>query len=162
MSRASAVQASKMVSRSMRISRATHLAVATLAAAISLNVMVAVQFIGILGQAVLLAAVFCAVSVALTSISSDIYSRSSEAVSHLRSIGATSKSISKALALSMLTYGGGGALIGALAGAGFGEAFGTSGAGALALIVELTAVLITCAGSVAVGAYWGARVSWHN
>ena len=86
--------AGSVVARSLRISAATHAGVAAVAAAVALNAIVAMQFLQTAGQAVILAAVFALLCVGLSATAMDLYSRSKQTLSNLRSIGASRGRIS--------------------------------------------------------------------
>jgi hypothetical protein len=161
MSRDFAVQASSLVARSMKVGRATHMTVAAVVGAIALNASIAIQFLGALGQAVLLAVIFASVAAGITAISADIYSRSSQAVKSLKSIGASSRAISYALIMSVIGYGAAGAVLGAAAGTGVGAAIGSAGASSTALLVGSFGVVLAASAATAAGVYAGARI-WHN
>ncbi len=150
------------VARSLRISGATHATVATVSAAVALNGMVAMQFLGSAGQAVLLGVIFATLAAGLAAISVDLYSRSIQTISNLRSIGASRGGISQAVAFSMVVYGGAGAVVGTAAGAGVGAAFGSSGISATSYVVDFVAVLVASSAAIAAGVYAGVRTRWHS
>ena len=153
---------SQAVARSLRISGATHATVASVSAAVALNGTIAMQFLGSAGQAILLVLIFATLAAGLASISSDFYSRTSQTISNLRSIGASRGGISKAVAFSMLVYGTAGAVIGTTVGAGVGAAFGNSSIQTTSFAVDFVAVLGASAAAIAAGVYAGVRVRWHS
>ncbi len=157
MSREFAVHASDLVARSLKISRATHMTVAAVVAAVALNATIAIQYLSALGQAALLVLIFFSVAGGLSAISADLYSRSGQAVSSLKSIGATGKSISYAVIMSVVGYGAAGAVFGVLVGAGFGAALGNGGVSATALLVEGLGVIVAASAATAAGVYAGGR-----
>ena len=151
-----------MVSRSLRISAATHAGVAAVSAAVALNAVVAMQFLHAAGQAVILAAVFVLLCVGLSAISMDLYSRSQQTLSNLRSIGASRAKISQAMVLTMVIYGAGGALLGAAAGAGIGAGLGNSGTAAAGLLVQSFGVVVAASSAIVAGVYAGGWASWRS
>ncbi len=161
MSRDFAVHASDLVARSLKISRATHMTIAAVVAAVALNASIAIQYLSTAGQAVLLVLTFASVAAGLSAISADFYSRSGQAVSSLKSIGATSRSISYAVIVSVAGYGAAGATVGAIVGAGFGAALGSGGASAIDLLLESVGVIVAASSATAAGVYAGAR-AWRS
>lgn len=153
--------ASDLVARSLKIGRATHVTVAALVAGIALNASIAIQFLGTLGQGVLLVVIFLSVVAGLSAISADLFSRSGQAVSSLKSIGASGKSISYAVTLSVVGYGAAGAVLGAVAGAAAGVAFGNAGASATSLVLGWLGVVAAASSATAAGVYAGAK-TWHS
>jgi hypothetical protein len=149
-----------IVARSLRITRTTHLLVASITAAVALNATVAVQFLAPIGQAVLLSILIVFIALGSAAVSRDIFTRSSQAVSSLRSIGATSGSLSSAVMLSTLEYGGIGSAAGAIAGVALGAAFG----GSSGFMSVFGFALVVCASiaAVALGAYAGGRSLWRS
>ncbi len=161
MSRDFAVHASDLVARSLKITKATHMTVAVVVAAVALNASIAIQYLGALGQAVLLTLIFLSVAGGLAAISADIYSRSGQAVNSLKSIGASSKSISYAVIVSVVGYGAAGAVLGAAAGAGVGAALGGAGASATTVLLESLGVIVAASSATAAGVYAGVRL-WRS
>jgi len=161
-SRMLGVHAGDMVARSLRISTATHAGVAVVSAAVALNAMVAMQFLQTAGQAVILAAEFVLLCVGFSAISMDLYSRSQQTLSNLRSIGASRGKITQAVVASMVVYGGLGALLGTAAGAGIGAGLGNSGTAFAGLLVQSIAVIVASAGAVVAGVYAGGWASWRS
>lgn len=151
-----------VVARSLKMTRATHVLVAAPTGAVAANVMVAMQFIGLSGQLALLALIFASVSAATLAISADVFTRSSQTVSNLRSIGASTRSLSGAMLGVALTWGLAGAAVGACLGAVLGVGLaGTSGP-ALSLLAEAAEVLVASAGAMTAGVYFGASLAWHS
>ena len=161
MSRGFALGPDSLVARSLKISRATHMTVVAVVAAVALNATVAIQYLGELGQAVLFCLIFASVAASLSAVSADLYSRSSQAISNLKSIGASSKTISYALTLSVVGYGAAGAVVGAAGGACLGAAFGSGGASVTALVLEVAGVMAVASSAAATGVYAGSRV-WRS
>ena len=151
-----------MVARSLHISRSTHLVVASVAGGIAINAALAMQFLGLAGQAALLAVVFGSLAAGAWAISMDVYSRSGQVVSNLRSIGASRNSVSSAVVLSTLGYGAGGAAFGAMAGAALGAALGGAGALGGVFFVQLAAVIFAACAGLSAGVFFGARASWRS
>ncbi len=162
MSREATVSATQMVVRSLKISTATHLVVASVAAGVAVNAAVAMQFLGVTGQAVLLAIVFLSLAAGASAISIDVYSRSAQVVSNLRSIGASSSSVSSAVVLSMVVYGAGGAALGGVLGSTLGAALGGAGILGVSLVIHMIAVVFAACAGLSAGIFFGARSSWHR
>jgi hypothetical protein len=156
------MRSSQVIARSLKITRTTHSLVAAITAAVALNSMVAIQYLGLSGQAALLVVVFVSLGVGSLAVSTDIYSRSSQTLTNLRSIGATTGSISSALALAIVGYGIAGAVIGAGSGGALGFALGSSGAGSMSLLTDAIAVIAASSGAIAAGFYVGARATWSS
>jgi len=135
--------------------------VASVATAVAANAMVAVQFTGFAGQIVLLGLIFGSLAVGTSTISADIYSRSSQTISNLRSIGASTKSISSAVLLPVLAFG----IAGSAIGAGFGAALGATLGGTIGfttILTEVVAVILTSSAASATGVYAGGRAAWRS
>jgi len=156
------MRSSQVIARSLKITRTTHSLVAAITAAVALNSMVAIQYLGVSGQAALLVAVFVSLGVGSLAVSKDVYSRSIQTVANLRSIGATTGSISSALASAMIVYGLAGAVIGVAAGSALGFTFGSSGAWSVSLLSEAIGVIAASSGAIAAGFYIGARTTWRS
>jgi predicted lysophospholipase L1 biosynthesis ABC-type transport system permease subunit len=161
MSRGLSVNAGNLVARSLRVTRSTHLLVASIAAAVASNAALAMQFAGLIGLIVAPVLIFATLTVGVSAISSEIYSRSSQAVSNLRSIGASSRSLSSAVLIPVLIYVVLGAALGAIVGAGLGMAMAGS-QGAAALLMDIPAVVLACSAASAVGVYVGGRAAWRS
>jgi hypothetical protein len=161
LSKGISIQEGQLLARGLKITRSTHLLVATLATAVVANATVAVQFTGPIGQVILLALIFGSLAVGTSAISADIYSRSSQTVSNLRSIGASSRSISSAVLLPVLGFGIAGSALGAVAGAALGITLGASG-GVLTVLTEVFAVIVTASAASAAGVYAGGRATWRS
>ena len=162
MSREATVSATAMVAKSLKISGPTHLVVASVSAGVAVNAAVAMQFLGLGGQAAILAIAFLSLAAAASAVSMDVYSRSAQVVSNLRSIGASRNSVSSAVVLSLIVYGGGGAALGGIVGTGLGAALGGTGTFGGVLVVQLIAVVLAACGGMAGGVFYGARASWHR
>lgn len=159
MSREASVVATQIVARSLKISAATHLLVAATAAGVAVNAVVAMRFMGLGGQAVLLAVVFASLAAGSSAVAADVYSRSSQVVSSLKSIGATRTSLSSAVVFAVIGYGAGGATIGAILGLALGAGLGPGPLDGAALIQFIAVILAACAG-VSAGVFIGARRAW--
>lgn len=162
MSREATVSATAMVARSLRISGTTHMVVASVSAAVAVNAAVALQFLGVGGEAAILAIAFLSLAAAASAISMDVYSRSAQVVSNLRSIGASRNSVSSAVVLSLIGYGGGGSVLGGAVGTALGAVLRGTGTGGGALILQLVAVALASCGGISAGIFYGARASWHR
>lgn len=135
--------------------------VAAVATAVAANATVAVQFTGLGGEIVLLALIFGSLAIGTSAISADIYARSSQTVSNLRSIGASSRSISSAVLLPVLVFGIAGSALGAGVGAGLGLTLGGPG-GPVTILTEVLAVILTSSAASAAGVFAGGRAAWRS
>jgi len=158
MSRGLSVHEGQLVARSLKVTKSTHLLVASIAAGVAVNASVAMQFTGAVGPFALSALIFASLSIGTWAISSEIFSRSSQTVSNLRSIGATSRSLSSAVLVPILVYG----VLGSAVGAGAGAIIGVSLGGPIGLGVffETLSVVLSSAAAAAVGVYAGGRRAW--
>ncbi|HEV2225504.1 MAG TPA: hypothetical protein VGR56_01715 [Nitrososphaerales archaeon] len=161
MSRGIPVSEGQLLARGLKITRSTHFLVAAVATAIAANAMVAVQFTGLVGEIVLLALIFGSLAIGTSAISADIYARSSQTVSNLRSIGASSRIISSAVLVPVLGFGIVGSALGAGVGAGLGMTLGGSG-GPVTILSEVFAVILTSSAASAAGVYAGGRAAWRS
>ncbi|HEY6282353.1 MAG TPA: hypothetical protein VIW22_00330 [Nitrososphaerales archaeon] len=161
MSRGISIQEGQLLARGLKITRSTHLLVAAVATGVAANATVAVQFTGLAGQIVLLALIFGSLAVGTSAISADIFSRSSHTVSNLRSIGASSRSISSAVLVPILGFGIAGSALGAVVGAALGATLGGA-SGVLTLLTEVFAVIATASAASAAGVYAGGRAAWRS
>ena len=161
MSREAAVSATAMVARSLKISGTTQMVMASMSAGIAANGAVAIQFLGIGGQAAILAMAFLSLAAAASAVSMDVYSRSEQVVSNLRSIGASRNSVSSAVVVSLIGYGGGGAVLGGAVGTAIGAGLSAGTVGGELILQLLAVVLATCGGMTA-GIFYGARSAWHR
>lgn len=159
MSREASVAATQIVARSLKISATTHLLVASIAAGVAANAAVALRFLGLGGQAVLLAVVFASLAAGSSAVAADVYSRSSQVMNSLKSIGATRSSLSSAVVFAVIGYGAGGATLGAVAGLGIGAGLGP-GAPDGAALLELVAVILAACAGMSAGVFLGARRAW--
>ena len=150
-----------MLARSLKVSKSTHLVVATVAAAVAANAAAAIQLIGLGGQIALLLLIFVTLALGTSAISSDIYARSSQTISNLRSIGASSRSLSSAVFFSVIGYGVAGSALGAGVGAALGVALGGQG-GAVTILVAVLGVILASSAAAAAGVYAGVRRTWRN
>jgi hypothetical protein len=160
MSRGVSVREGQLVARSLKVTRSTHLLVAAVTAAVAANASVAIQLIPFAAQLALAAVVFASLATVIWALSSEIFSRSGQTITNLRSIGATGASLSKALLVPVLVYGAAGAALGAGAGAAIGISIG--GPGAATALAEALAIIATSAAASAVGTYAGGRAAWHR
>jgi len=161
MSRGVSLQEGQLLSRSLNVSRSTHLVVASLAAAISANAAAAIQLIGLTGQIALLVVIFVTIAAGTSAISSDIFARSSQTISNLRSIGASRGSLSSAVFFSVIGYGVAGSALGAGVGAALGVALGGQG-GAFSILFAVFGVILASSAAAAAGVYAGGRGTWSN
>jgi hypothetical protein len=160
--RGASARTTDLVAKSLGISRSTRTVVMAVAAAVALNAAVAIQFLSFLGQAALLVIIFVSVGLGSSAISADVYSRSGQTVSNLRSIGAKSGSLSAALATATLGYGAGGSAVGAFLGAGLGLAIGNPNGVGVAVLADTAAVVVSSTAAVVAGVYLGARAVWRR
>ena len=161
MSREATVSATAMVARSLKISGTTQMVVGSVSAVVAVNAAVSIQFLGVGGQAAILAIAFLSLAAASAAVSMDVYSRSAQVVSNLRSIGASRNSVSSAVVLSLIGYGGGGAVLGGAMGTALGAVL-AAGTQETALAVQLAAVVLATCGGTAAGVFYGARASWRS
>ena len=149
------------VARSLRITGSTHAIAAAFSAAISLNGIIAAQALGPIGKAAVVAVIFVSVAACAAAVSVDVLSRSAKAVSDLRSVGASRRSISSALFGALFAYGAAGSALGGLVGAVLGSAL-AGGAFGVQSIVLVVAAVAASAGAVAAGAFLGGRSTWRS
>ena len=161
MSREATVSATAMVAKSLKISGTTQMVVGSVSAVVAVNAAVSIQFLGLGGQAAILAIAFLSLAAAASAVSMDVYSRSAQVVSNLRSIGASRNGVSSAVVLSLIGYGGGGATLGGAVGTALGAML-AAGTPETALGVQLVAVVLATCGGMAAGVFYGARASWHR
>jgi len=161
MSRGVSLQEGQLLARSLNVSKSTHLVVATVAAAVAANAAAAIQLTGLAGQVALLSLIFVTLALGTSAISSDIYTRSSQTIANLRSIGASSRSLSSAVFFSVIGYGVAGSALGAGVGAAMGIALGGQG-GAVSVLVAVVGVILASSAAAAAGVYAGVRRTWRN
>jgi len=161
MSRGISLHEGQLMARSLKVSKSTHLVVATVAAAVAANAAAAIQMTGTVGQAVLLALIFVTLAAGTSAISSDIYARSSQTIDNLRSIGASSRSLSSAVFFSVIGYGVAGSALGAGIGSAVGLVLGGQG-GVVSLLVAVLGVILASSAAAAVGVYAGGRRTWRS
>jgi len=161
MSRGISLHEGQLLARSLKVSKSTHLVVATVAAAVAANAAAAIQMTGTVGQAILLALIFVTLAAGTSAISSDIYARSSQTIANLRSIGASSRSLSSAVFLSVIGYGVAGSALGAGVGSALGFALGGQG-GVASLLVAVLGVILASSAAAAAGVYAGGRRTWRS
>jgi len=150
-----------LLARSLKVTRSTHLVIATATAGIAANAGMAFLFTGLAGQVGVLALIFVTLALGTSAISTDIYARSGQAISSLRSIGATSGSLSSAVFFSVIGYGVAGSALGGAVGAGLGLSLGAQG-GAASVLIAIMAVVLTSSVAAAAGVYAGGRRTWHS
>ena len=151
---------SGLVARGLKMNRSTNLVVASVTAGVASNATVAMQFTAALGQMVLSSIIFATVAIGIWAISVDIFSRSGQTISNMRSIGATAAGISSAILVPVMLYSAAGSAIGALLGIGIGVLVGASPG--LGLALEFIGVVLACSMASAVGVYAGVRTSWRS
>ena len=161
MSRGISLHEGQLLARSLKVSKSTHLVVVTVAAAVAANAAAAIQMTGTVGQAVLLALIFVTLAAGTSAISSDIYARSSQTIANLRSIGASSRSLSSAVFFSVIGYGVAGSALGAGVGSALGFALGGQG-GVASLLVAVLGVILASSAAAAAGVYAGGRRTWRS
>ena len=155
------LRSGQVVARSLRITSTTHVLVAAIAAGITLNAMVAIEFTGLAGQITLLATAFATVLLGSLSVAKDVLSRSSETLSNLRSIGASMGGVSVSIASALVIYGAVGAAVGVLLGAGVGALLG-SAASIGSASIDAFSVIASASAGTATGFYLGARTAWRS
>lgn len=160
MKRASLPQWGGPVAKSLKVTSYTYAAVASLTAALAANGMLAAGPLGAAGKALVVAVVFVSLAGVTTALSADVFSRSSQAVANLRSIGASQAKISGAVATSVVVFGAGGALLGAAAGAGLAALVSSSPVGTS--LFDALAMVVASSAAVATGAFAGGRISWRR
>ena len=161
MSRGVSLQEGQLLARSLKVSRSTHLVIATLAAAVAANAAAAIQLTGLVGEIALLALIFITLAAGTSAIASDIIGRSAQTIANLRSIGASSRSLSNAVFFSVIGYGVAGSALGAGVGAALGMALGAQG-GAVSALVAVLGVILASSAAAAAGVYAGGRRTWSN
>jgi len=161
MSRGVSLHEGQLLARSLKVSKSTHLVVASVAAAVAANATAAILMTGTVGQIVLLALIFVTLAAGTSAISSDIYVRSSQTIANLRSIGASSRSLSSAIFLSVIGYGIAGSALGAGLGAALGVVLGGQG-GIVSLSIAVLGVILASSAAAAAGVYAGGRRVWSN
>ena len=161
MSRGLSILESQLLARSLKVTRSTHLLVASVTAAVASSATLAMQFTGPLGEIAMSAVIFASLALGTWAISSEIFSRSSQTISNLRSIGATRRSLSSAVLMPVLVYGLAGSALGAVIGVGLGLALGGF-AGAIVLLLEVVAVILASSVASFVGVYVGGRAAWRS
>jgi hypothetical protein len=161
MSRGVSFQEGQLLARSLNVSKSTHLLVASVAAAVAANAATAIQLTGLTGQIALLGLIFVTLAAGTSAISSDIYVRSSQTISNLRSIGASGRSLTNAVFFSVFGYGVAGAALGAGVGAALGIALGGQG-GAISAAIAVLGVILASSAAAAAGVYAGVRRTWRS
>ena len=150
-----------MLARSLKVTKSTHTVVAIVAAAIAANAGIAFQLIGLFGQIAVLALIFASVALGTSAIASDIYTRSSQAMSNLRSIGASSRALTSAVFFAVIGYGVAGSALGAIIGSALGSSLGGQGS-AFSILFTVLAVVLCSSSAAAVGVYAGGRGTWRS
>ena len=161
MSRGFSVREGQLLARSLKVTRSTHLLVASVAAAVASNSTLAMQFMGLGGQLVMAGIIFICLALGTSAISSEIFSRSTQTISNLRSIGASSRSLSSAVTMSVLGYGLAGSALGALVGVGLGFVLGGA-SGANSLLIAVLVVLLASSAASMMGVFMGGKAAWRS
>jgi len=161
MSRGASLQEGQLLARSLNVSKSTHLVVASLAAAVAANATAAIQLTGLMGEIALLFVIFVTLAVGTSAISTDIFARSGQTIANLRSIGASSRSLSNAVFFSVIGYGVGGSALGAGIGAALGLVLGGQG-GALSAVLAVLCVILASSAAAVAGVYAGGRRTWSS
>jgi len=151
-----------VVAKSLKMTRATSVLVAALTAGISVNAMVAMQFVGGVAQAVLAGIVFGTLVISTSAVAADVFARSEQSIANLRSIGATLKSMTGAILGAVILWGVAGAILGTGAGSAIGTVSGGSSATAVSVLVEGSVVILLSVAAMSAGVYLGARRSWRS
>ena len=161
MSRGVSLHEGQLLARSLKVSKSTHIVVASVAAAVAANAAAAILMTGTVGQIALLALIFVTLAAGTSAISSDIYLRSSQTIANLRSIGASNSSLSSAVFFSVIGYGIAGSALGAGLGAALGVVLGGQG-GVVSLSIAVLGVILASSAAAAAGVYAGGRRAWSN
>ncbi len=161
MSRGASFGGGGVVARSLKITRATYGMVAVANAAIVANAMVAMGYSTFVGQMALAALLFASMALVGFAVSADVFSRSGQAVTSLRSIGASKASLSMAVLTSVLAYGAAGSILGAGLGGVMGMGLAGSTAG-IQMAFNALLVVVVSAAATAAGVYTGARSAWRS
>lgn len=161
MKREIGIRSDNLVSRSLRITGSTRMIVAAVSGAVALNGTIAMQSVGTAGQLVVVAVIFASMAVGALAISNDVFTRSSQAVASLKSIGASKRSISMAVVTSVVIYGAAGSALGAVVGGALGAGL-VGGAFGGGLLVEVFAVVASSCAAIAAGVYAGSRAAWRS
>jgi hypothetical protein len=161
MSRGLSLQEGQLLAKSLKVSKSTHMVVATVAAGVAANASAAMQLTGLYGQVAILALIFATLAIGTSAISTDIYSRSSQAISNLRSIGASSGTLSRAVFFSVIGYGIAGSALGAGIGGALGFTLGGQG-GASSIMFAVFGVILASSAAAAIGVYAGGRRNWRS
>ena len=161
MSRGVSLHEGQLLARSLKVSKSTHVVVASVAAAVAANAAAAILMTGTVGQIALLALIFVTLAAGTRAISSDIYVRSSQTIANLRSIGASSRSLSSAVFLSVIGYGIAGSALGAGLGAALGVVLGGQGS-VVSLSIAVLGVILASSAAAAAGVYAGGRRTWSS
>ncbi len=143
------------------MTRATYALVAVANAAITANAMVAIGYSSFAGQLALEAFLFASMALIAFAVSADVFARSGQAVSSLRSIGASKASLSMVVATTVLVYGAAGSVLGAGLGGAIGMGLEGLSAG-LGTAVNAVIVVVVSASATAAGVYAGARTAWRS
>lgn len=147
--------------KSLRVTKSTLTLVAFVPAVVAVNGMVLTQLLGPTGLTTGLGMVFACTAIAMFLIIADIMDRSTKAVSAMRSIGASRKTLASAILLGLLGFG----VIGACLGSGLGAAIaGTIGRSipTANIVVSASLVMVVSVVGVASGAYFGLMLAWKD
>ena len=156
------IQRSKLVARSLKVTGSTRGISAAMATGVALNAGVAMQFVGVTGELVLLLVLFASLAAGGYAISRDVCTRAGPSLSSLRSIGATSSSLSSALTLSVLFYGIAGAHLGGAVGLALGQYLGGSAMSAPYLLLDVGGIAVAALAATAAGVSMGVRAAWRR
>lgn len=153
---------SSLVARGLGISSPTRVLAAALVGTVSVNASLAMQFGGTQTLVALSALFFASVATGAWAISRDVCSKSAQAISNLRSIGATRPFILSAVLVSILSYATLAAACGAFAGAVAGESVLGAGIALERAMVYAALLAAVSAAASGAGAYAGVRGAWRS
>ncbi len=125
------------------------------------NAMLVLPALGVPATVAVLALLFSFVCVAGFAMARDIVERSASALGTLKSVGATKSVVAAALTVTLMGFGGLGAVVGAGLGAGLGAAVGAPLQG-LSVIGGFLATALVTSVAVGAGAYFGVVLAWHR
>ena len=165
MKRVTVRRADPVIARSLKVTRTTFSMVATFTAGVAANVMLSAQVLSALGQVAVFALMFAVISIISASLVADIFTRSNQVVTTLRTLGATKGAISKSIVVSLFVPGAAGAAIGAALGGGLGAAGlvqGALGTGLGSIMLNGVVVLAMSLAAIGCGVYAGVRTAWRN
>jgi len=161
MNRGVSLHEGQLLARSLNVSKSTHVVVASVAAAVAANAAAAMQLTGPFGQVAMLALTIATLSIGTSAISTDVYARSSQTISNLRSIGASRGSLARAVFFSLIGYGIAGSALGGGLGGALGLTLGGAG-GAVSVAQSVLGVIFASSAAAAIGVYAGGRRNWRS